>query len=181
MFFDIVSRICAVIGARRPPPVGTTRANHLHFEKSNQDIVESSVNRLRETGLYPACFYSLPSAHARQSHIISSPRLGPLLRFPARKKLDCVHHSANEENDMVEVAYQVVEHDGGWAYRFDGVYSETFPSHAAALAAAQRVAGEQRAPGENAEIQYETKKGEWREERADGHDRPTTKVVDQAE
>jgi hypothetical protein len=96
MFFDIVSRICAVIGARRPPPVGATRANHLHFEKSNQDIVESSVNRLRETGLYPACFYSLPSAHARQSHIISSPRLGPAasvsgtkearLRSPLRKR-----------------------------------------------------------------------------------------------
>jgi hypothetical protein len=80
---------------------------------------------------------------------------------------------------MVEVAYQVVEHDGGWAYRFDGVFSETFPTHAAALAAAKRVALEQRAPGEAEEIQYETTKGEWREEHADGHDRPTTTVVDE--
>jgi hypothetical protein len=81
---------------------------------------------------------------------------------------------------MVEVAYQVVKHDGGWAYRFDGVYSETFPTHDAALAAAKRVAFEQRAPGETEEIQYETKKGEWRVEHADGHDRPSTTVVDKA-
>ncbi len=53
---------------------------------------------------------------------------------------------------MVEVAYHVVEHDGGWAYQFDGVFSETFPTHDAALAAAKRVAAEQRAPGKTEEI-----------------------------
>ena len=30
---------------------------------------------------------------------------------------------------MAKVTYEIVEHDGGWAYRVDGVYSETFPSH----------------------------------------------------
>ena len=30
---------------------------------------------------------------------------------------------------MSKVIYEIVEHDGGWAYRADGVYSETFPSH----------------------------------------------------
>ena len=25
-----------------------------------------------------------------------------------------------------KVTYEVVEHDGGWAYRVNGVYSETF-------------------------------------------------------
>jgi hypothetical protein len=79
---------------------------------------------------------------------------------------------------MVEVAYQIVEHDGGWAYRFDGVFSEAFPTHDAALAAAKRVAFEQRAPGDTEEIQYETAKGIWLEEHADGHDRPSTKVVE---
>jgi hypothetical protein len=30
---------------------------------------------------------------------------------------------------MNKITYEVVEHDGGWAYRVDGVFSETFPSH----------------------------------------------------
>ncbi len=79
---------------------------------------------------------------------------------------------------MSTVSYQVVEHDGGWAYTFDGVYSETFPTHSAALAAAKRAAAEQRTPGETAEIEYETEKGKWKVERAAGDDRPATKVVD---
>ena len=34
---------------------------------------------------------------------------------------------------MSKVTYEIVEHDGGWAYKVDGVFSEPFPSHAAAL------------------------------------------------
>ncbi|MEJ0096463.1 MAG: DUF2188 domain-containing protein [Methylocella sp.] len=78
---------------------------------------------------------------------------------------------------MAKVAYQVVKHDGGWAYTFDGVFSETFASHEAATAAAERVAAEQRAPGETEEIQYEDKNGKWRSEHAPGNDRPSTEVV----
>lgn len=77
---------------------------------------------------------------------------------------------------MSRVVYEVVEHDGGWAYRSDGVYSETFPNHDAALKAARRVAREQRAPGEAAEIQFEGPDGVWRTEHADGGDRPETEV-----
>jgi Uncharacterized protein conserved in bacteria (DUF2188) len=79
---------------------------------------------------------------------------------------------------MTKVAYRVVEHDGGWAYKFDGVFSETFPSHDAAVKAAKRVAAEQRAPGETAEIQYEDQNGTWRSEHVDGHDRPSTDVIE---
>ena len=79
---------------------------------------------------------------------------------------------------MTRVLYQVIEHDGGWAYRSDGVYSETFADHDSALAAAHRAAREQRAPDEDVYIQYEDEDGEWRDERADGHDRPTTDVQD---
>ncbi|VFU10090.1 conserved hypothetical protein [Methylocella tundrae] len=79
---------------------------------------------------------------------------------------------------MSKIAYHVVEHDGGWAYTLDGVYSETFPSHAAAVAAAKRVAEEQRTPGETEEIEYETEKGKWKTERADGDDRPSTEVIE---
>ena len=28
---------------------------------------------------------------------------------------------------MSHIIYEIVEHDGGWAYRVDGVVSETFP------------------------------------------------------
>ena len=44
---------------------------------------------------------------------------------------------------MNKVTYQIVEHDGGWAYKLDGTYSETFASHADALAAAKIAAAEQ--------------------------------------
>src|SRR5262249_36540671 len=34
-----------------------------------------------------------------------------------------------QERHMTKIIYEIVEHDGGWAYRLDGVYSETFRSH----------------------------------------------------
>jgi hypothetical protein len=79
---------------------------------------------------------------------------------------------------MSEVRYVIVEHDGGWAYRAGGTFSETFPTREAAHKAAAAAAGEQRAPGENTPIQYETPDGEWREESARGDDRPKTDVQD---
>ena len=39
---------------------------------------------------------------------------------------------------MTQVAYHVVEHDGGWAYKVGEVFSETFPSKELAHAAAAR-------------------------------------------
>ena len=79
---------------------------------------------------------------------------------------------------MTEVRYEIVEHDGGWAYRAQGTYSETFPTREAALAAARRAAGEQRVPGEDEGIVYEDERGQWREELSDGDDRPQTSVDD---
>ena len=38
---------------------------------------------------------------------------------------------------MTALKYEIVEHDGGWAYRVGATYSETFPSHDAALNAAR--------------------------------------------
>jgi hypothetical protein len=77
---------------------------------------------------------------------------------------------------MTKVTYQIVEHDGGWAYRVDGVYSETFPSHDAARKAAEQAAGEQAVAGETTGIVYEDKDGRWHEEVARGDDRPETEV-----
>jgi hypothetical protein len=79
---------------------------------------------------------------------------------------------------MTEVTYEIVEHDGGWAYKVDGVFSEPFPSHAAALAAAKSAAVEQTVPGDTEEIQYEDNKGRWHSETASGSDRPFTSVKD---
>lgn len=79
---------------------------------------------------------------------------------------------------MVHVTYKIVEHDGGWAYTVNGVFSETFGSHAAALAAARRAATEQRVPGRSEAIMYETSDGKWRTETAAGNDRPETDVED---
>jgi hypothetical protein len=79
---------------------------------------------------------------------------------------------------MSHVTYKVVRHEDGWAYTADGTFSETFPNHAAALAAAQRAAREQRAPGQTTTIEYEDAKAERHRELASGHDRPATDVED---
>lgn len=47
---------------------------------------------------------------------------------------------------MADIVYEVVEHDGGWAYRVGDVYSETFASHDQARAAAERAAREPQTP-----------------------------------
>ena len=79
---------------------------------------------------------------------------------------------------MTQIVYQIVEHDGGWAYRVDGAYSETFPSRKAAHTAAARAAAEQRQPGETTGIVYESADGTWHEALSDGDDRPETSVQD---
>ena len=77
---------------------------------------------------------------------------------------------------MTKITYHIVEHDGGWTYQVNGVFSETFPPHDKARAAAQRVAQEQHVPGETRAISWEDKSGKWHEELARGDDRPDTEV-----
>ena len=79
---------------------------------------------------------------------------------------------------MSDVTYQIVEHDGGWAYQVNGVFSEPFPSHAAALKAAEIAASEQKTPGDTEVIEFEDSKGKWHTETARGSDRPDTHVKD---
>ncbi|MDV6330163.1 DUF2188 domain-containing protein [Asticcacaulis sp. 201] len=76
----------------------------------------------------------------------------------------------------LKVVYTVVQHDGGWAYKAGGTYSETFASHDLALAAARTAAREQTAPGSDTGISYEDANGVWHEELAHGDDRPQTDV-----
>jgi Uncharacterized protein conserved in bacteria (DUF2188) len=79
---------------------------------------------------------------------------------------------------MSHVTYKVVRHDDGWAYTVDGVFSEPYPTHAAALAAARAAAEEQRVPGRSEVIEYEDANGKWHTETASGRDRPDTDVQD---
>jgi Uncharacterized protein conserved in bacteria (DUF2188) len=77
---------------------------------------------------------------------------------------------------MSKIVYHIVQHDGGWAYRVDETFSETFATHERAHQAAQRAAREQALPGEATVISYEDKKGHWHRENAAGDDRPEPEV-----
>ena len=76
----------------------------------------------------------------------------------------------------MKVIYEIVEHDGGWAYRVDGTYSETYPTHDHAKVAARRTAIEQQRPGETAGISWEDAGGRWHEAVSEGDDRPEAVV-----
>jgi hypothetical protein len=86
-----------------------------------------------------------------------------------------------EPEAMSEVTYEIVEHDGGWAYKVNGVFSETFPTHGDALNAAHAAATEQTVPGRTEVIQYEDAQGKWHVETARGNDRPATHIRDEGE
>jgi hypothetical protein len=77
---------------------------------------------------------------------------------------------------MSLIAYQIVEHDGGWAYKVGDVFSESFATKDLAHAAAATAAREQQTPGENEAIEYEDGSGHWHEELAQGSDRPITEI-----
>ena len=81
---------------------------------------------------------------------------------------------------MTKITYEIVEHDGGWAYKLGGTYSETFPSHDAALHAARQAATEQQVAGSTQGIEYEDASGTWHGEVSEGDDRPETDVSDKA-
>ncbi len=77
---------------------------------------------------------------------------------------------------MSKVIYRIVQHDGGWAYKVDETFSETFPTHDRAHQAAERAAREQARPGEATVIAYEDAKGHFHREASAGDDRPQPKV-----
>lgn len=79
---------------------------------------------------------------------------------------------------MSHITYKIVQHDGGWAYKVGAVFSESFPTHAAALKAAKKAAQEQRVPGRTEMIEWEDADGKWHTETASGSDRPETDVED---
>lgn len=79
---------------------------------------------------------------------------------------------------MTRIAYEVVEHDGGWTYKVGDVFTETYKTHADATAAAKAAAAEHALSGTTETIAFEDADGRWHEEVADGDDRPEAVVVD---
>tara|TARA_R110002124_G_scaffold109676_23_gene263020 strand:- start:5267 stop:5521 length:255 start_codon:yes stop_codon:yes gene_type:complete len=79
---------------------------------------------------------------------------------------------------MAHVTYDIVEHDGGFAYKVGDVFSETFPTHQAAHKAAEAAAQRQQLGGTTEAISYQDTKGAWHEELAEGGDRPEADVED---
>jgi hypothetical protein len=57
------------------------------------------------------------------------------------------------------------------------VFSEPFRDKATALAAARRVAAEQRIPGDTTHIEFQDGEGRWHTELSEGGDRPETDVA----
>jgi hypothetical protein len=82
---------------------------------------------------------------------------------------------------MSEVHYEIVQHDGGWAYKVGDVFSETFSSHEEAFFAAKSAAGRQELAGSPEEIEFQDERGKWHLEHAEGSDRPEADVVDSPE
>jgi hypothetical protein len=80
--------------------------------------------------------------------------------------------------ETVDVTYEIVQHDGGWAYKVGGVFSEPYPTHEEALVAAQSAAAEQEIPGDAETIEYEDGQGKWHSETVSGRDRPHAVVKD---
>ncbi|MGE0597451.1 MAG: DUF2188 domain-containing protein [Hyphomonadaceae bacterium] len=80
---------------------------------------------------------------------------------------------------MSKIVYDIIKHDGGWAFKLGDTISATYASHDDAFNAARRVALEQMRPGETAGISWEDERGRWHEEISPGDDRPEVEIHDQ--
>lgn len=79
---------------------------------------------------------------------------------------------------MTKIVYEIIPHDGGWAFKLGDTISQSFLTHDAAYNAAKRVAMEQRRPGETVGISWEDERGRWHDELSSGDDRPDVDIVD---
>jgi hypothetical protein len=95
-------------------------------------------------------------------------------RNPAEPNLARIDRTLGDT--MSKITYEIVRHDGGWAYKVDETFSESFRTHDAAHKAAELAAREQAEPGEAAIISYEDKAGHWHNEKSAGNDRPEAEV-----
>ena len=81
---------------------------------------------------------------------------------------------------MTKILYEIIRHDGGWAFKLGDTISATYPNHDTAYAAAKRVALEQMRPDETVAISWEDARGRWHDEISPGDDRPEVDIVDES-
>jgi len=82
----------------------------------------------------------------------------------------------SESRPARPVTYEVVEHDGGWAYKVGDVYSESYATEQEATIAAEQAATAHRDAGSDEVIEYQDRYGRWHEEVEAGDSRPETRV-----
>ncbi len=148
------------------------------------DVRSGSVKRVAAAvgegaQVVPALHAFLAAADHREPAVAALPRASRGVAIRLAPETNWANDGAvhqRQERPMSKITYEIVEHDGGWAYRVDGVYSEPFPSHDAARRAAERAAQEQVVPGDTTGISYEDKEGRWHDELSKGGDRPETDV-----
>src|SRR5262249_60579806 len=126
-------------------------------------------SRTSRSGISPESYLATKDSHSQRGILVI-----PASRMRSASWTGC----KPERCPMPDVIYEIVQHDGGWAYKVDGVFSEPFPTHAEALAAARSAPEEQEIPGDMEDIEYEDEKGEWHTETVSGRDRPHTVVKD---
>jgi len=80
---------------------------------------------------------------------------------------------------MASITYDIVEHNGGFAYRVGDVFSETFATHHAAREAADAATQRQQLAGDDEQIQYQDADGNWKEEFSPGDEHPEAEVHDE--
>jgi hypothetical protein len=83
----------------------------------------------------------------------------------------------NRRTAMANVHYRIVQHEDGWAYKVEDVFSERYATHDEAREAAERAAAGQMLPGATEDIEFQDEAGEWHEEVSLGRDRPETDVT----
>ena len=79
---------------------------------------------------------------------------------------------------MAKVTYAIVEHDGGWAYKVDGTFSETYPATRRRIMPPCAPPRSSRFRASPPTISWEDERGRWHAEVSRGGDRPTTDVDD---
>jgi len=79
---------------------------------------------------------------------------------------------------MTKIVYEIIKHDGGWAFKLGDTISQSYQTHQGAYDAARRVAVEQMRPGETVGISWEDERGRWHDEVEPGDDRPEVDIRD---
>jgi hypothetical protein len=77
---------------------------------------------------------------------------------------------------MSHVTYQIVEHDGGWAYKVGDCLLRVLCVQGVGADSRPESGSGTNGPGDDEAIEYEDKVGKWHDEDAKGSDRPDTEV-----